>query len=83
MTKTLYTDGDWSLKCGPEPYRTYPPEEEEMYWLSHRHDDEEEFGVRGIYPAGAVIRTISTPCFDCKSVCPPGLQGMFLVLTKL
>ncbi len=68
---SLYKDGEWTLtKDGNDR-----PDPTLEYWLYHRCPEQAHvFRYRN---------DAHTPCEWCGSVCPPGLQGMYLMLAVL
>ncbi len=80
--KILYTDGLWSLKMDSHPDRQ---EFSLKYWLSHkcysggqsRRDGKHTLTVNRFWD------NTGRHCTYCGSVCPAGLQGMYLTLAVL
>ncbi len=73
---TLYEDDGWSLL---HDTRRYP--NTAWYWLTHFCPLTQRDTYR--YDGSFLHPSISAPCDDCGSECPPGIQGLYLTLAVL
>ncbi len=69
--KVLHRDKGWMLYKGPEAPR-FPWN----HWLGHYCSVNRATHFR-------YLGNIDTPCEECGSVCPDGMQGMFRMLEFL
>jgi hypothetical protein len=72
VTEVLFEDNGWELKRDLESYASDPMK----YWISHQCEGK-------LYPTLRAFSVLNGPCECCGSVCPEGLQGLYLMMEYL
>ena len=72
MSKTLHTDGEWTLKTWSRDGVIGL-----QYWISHQCEGGKDGWVE------RHISNLTTPCSFCGAVGPINLQGLYLMLEYL
>ncbi len=85
----LHTDGTWRIVRHKDNWPQLWPYTE--YLLQHECDGSNPYAIRYVNKRwlGPKVdendhqNLVEEPCRHCESVCPPGLQGMILMLETL
>ncbi len=72
--KTLYEDSGWALKESTDTGFFI------TYWLTHHC---QQNGLWHHRFDGDGSEALDRPCSKCGSICPAGLQGMYMMLDML